>query len=542
MVSAGDWELDDMWMCQNCTYMNSNAQTRCLMCSINKGTEKEEDVSSRPTYRKVEAISALNGALATAMPYLNLKRCNAEQADVKQAEQAVTEQSLYIVLARVRAWIAFSTLEPFLSLVLQDERRQFSSQTRVNFNRILAMNAATKGTKAKQGAQMGIVPEESSHQFETLFGQAFQQLGHLNPIAFRGSYGNRICDVTFEGEGSTDAGGPYREAFDFMMQELQSDALFPSALLIRTPNHAGNTGTYRDCWILNPSASSSPALQQLVFLGRLMGYALRTRGYLNLCLAPLVWKQLLDLPLSIQDLEQVDVAAVQSTEFMRSSPELTADNFSEVFADETFTTTLSDGRIVDLKPGGSEIPVRFEEREDHARLTVHARLHEADRQLEALHEGFYSVVAPNCLKLVSWQALEKLVSGEQVINITLLKKNTSFSSDFGQAWEDNFWNVFEHDFTEEDRRAYLRFVFGRSRLPLNASEFSDRHKVTILTRSEPDQYLPVAHTCFFSIDVPLYSSREIIYAKLLYAVKNCVAIDADRDGVDRSVWAGLSES
>lgn len=42
-----------------------------------------------------------------------------------------------------------------------------------------------------------------------------------------------------------------------------------------------------------------------------------------------------------------------------------------------------------------------------------------------------------------------------------------------------------------------------------------------------DQYMPVAHTCFFSLELPRYSSLEITRDRLRYAIVNCQAIDVD---------------
>ena len=52
-------------------------------------------------------------------------------------------------------------------------------------------------------------------------------------------------------------------------------------------------------------------------------------------------------------------------------------------------------------------------------------------------------------------------------------------------------------------------------------------KIHTLEKPRPDQYFPVAHTCFFSIELPRYTSREIAYTKLLWAINNCESIDAD---------------
>ena len=42
-----------------------------------------------------------------------------------------------------------------------------------------------------------------------------------------------------------------------------------------------------------------------------------------------------------------------------------------------------------------------------------------------------------------------------------------------------------------------------------------------------DISLPVSHTCFFTIDIPKYSSADILYNKLIYAIRFCGEIDND---------------
>lgn len=49
----------------------------------------------------------------------------------------------------------------------------------------------------------------------------------------------RIFKVEFKGEGSIDAGGPYRDTITNMCNELQSSVL---PLLIPTPNNKNNHG------------------------------------------------------------------------------------------------------------------------------------------------------------------------------------------------------------------------------------------------------------------------------------------------------------
>ena len=48
-----------------------------------------------------------------------------------------------------------------------------------------------------------------------------------------------------------------------------------------------------------------------------------------------------------------------------------------------------------------------------------------------------------------------------------------------------------------------------------------------MDRKNPNQYCPVSHTCFFTLDLPNYSSETICRERLLYAIHNCQDIDAD---------------
>ena len=92
-----------------------------------------------------------------------------------------------------------------------------------------------------------------------------------------------------------------------------------------------------------------------------------------------------------------------------------------------------------------------------------------------------------------------------------------------------FWKVVEA-MDNSDRAALLAFAWGRRRMPL--SNAGVQLKLDLLS-GRGDEALPEAHTCFFSIDLPEYSSEETLRTKLLYAIHNCTAIDNDfhvRDG------------
>ena len=58
-----------------------------------------------------------------------------------------------------------------------------------------------------------------------------------------------------------------------------------------------------------------------------------------------------------------------------------------------------------------------------------------------------------------------------------------------------FWRVFE-SYTEEEKSDYLKFVWGRTRMPIDCDNLLYKHEV----RMKPDlsvRGFPLSHTCFF---------------------------------------------
>ena len=52
----------------------------------------------------------------------------------------------------------------------------------------------------------------------------------------------------------------------------------------------------------------------------------------------------------------------------------------------------------------------------------------------------------------------------------------------------------------------------------------------MMNEKKSDQSLPKADTCFFNIELPNYSTKEIMKSKLLLAINmDCVSINADEN-------------
>lgn len=120
-----------------------------------------------------------------------------------------------------------------------------------------------------------------------------------------------------------------------MCAELETGVI---PLFSRTPNGTANTGLNKDKYLVNPSSTTEDNLRQFLFLGILMGVAIRTRKPLDIHLAPPVWNKLVSLPLQTGDLQNVDslfITSIKSLSNIEKSG-VTAESFSSVIPIERF--------------------------------------------------------------------------------------------------------------------------------------------------------------------------------------------------------------
>ena len=168
------------------------------------------------------------------------------------------------------------------------------------------------------------------------------------------------------------------------------------------------------------------------------------------------------------------------------------------------------------------------------------RIDEFAVQCTSMARGLATQVPHHLLHLFTWSEMQLMVCGRPTIDVELLKENTEYGELLNATTPLvlRFWRVLR-ELSEYERQLYLRFVWGRSRLPLSSAEFPRKHKINILQKTNPDDYFPVAHTCFFSIDWPNYSTDEVARRRLLYAITHCQSIDADDTTTGKSGMSTL---
>lgn len=184
-------------------------------------------------------------------------------------------------------------------------------------------------------------------------------------------------------------------------------------------------------------------------------------------------------------------------------------------SDITYAVTTIDGKVKELVPGGAKRRVLHSDLRSFAEQALALRLNECTEQLAAMRRGLFSVVPERGIRLMTWSELEVTTAGQPEIDIALLRKHTEYE---GYRKSDRtirlFWNVLS-SFTNEERSMFIRFVWGRSRLPIT-KRWSRNMKVTYLSAGADS--LPLAHTCFFSIELPPYDTEAAMRRGLLVAI------------------------
>uniref|UniRef100_A0A8I5NTH4 E3 ubiquitin-protein ligase HERC2 n=3 Tax=Papio anubis TaxID=9555 RepID=A0A8I5NTH4_PAPAN len=377
----------------------------------------------------------------------------------------------------------------------------------VELNRIQVKRSRSKG---------GLAGPDGT---KSVFGQMCAKMSSFGPDSLL--LPHRVWKVKFVGESVDDCGGGYSESIAEICEELQN-GLTP--LLIVTPNGRDESGANRDCYLLSPAARAPVHSSMFRFLGVLLGIAIRTGSPLSLNLAEPVWKQLAGMSLTIADLSEVDKDFIPGLMYIRDN-EATSEEFEAMSL--PFTVPSASGQ--DIQLSSKHTHITLDNRAEYVRLAINYRLHEFDEQVAAVREGMARVVPVPLLSLFTGYELETMVCGSPDIPLHLLKSVATYKGIEPSAsliqW---FWEVME-SFSNTERSLFLRFVWGRTRLPRTIADFRGRDFVIqVLDKyNPPDHFLPESYTCFFLLKLPRYSCKQVLEEKLKYAIHFCKSIDTD---------------
>ena len=457
-------------------------------------SEMNSEISTLEVQARILLILYLNELIESILPHIDV--FNSDPASIGKKFQ------------RCSRYILSQVKQPILDKAIWESKagmNAFGGYSRLPASLTLSNTKAMLSESEKR-----IEPTTST----CCFVQAFHALHSLNADVFRYVFnGDCVFKVHFEEERGIDEGGVFREGITRIVEDLFSENI---NLLLLCPNGVHSVHINMDKYVPNPKYMSGIYLEMYEFVGKLMGMSLRAKLYLPFEFPPFVWKKLVGDEVDIEDLMDIDTI---SCRFIRDLMGCEDDGivdqefFSRKYGDRlTFTYNGSDGIQRDLVNGGTKVIVNFNNRNDYCEKVIAARLSEFDEQATSIAKGFKEVVPTDVIKLYSWSQFETLVCGTPTLDVDLWKRNTIYSG-LKQETCDLFWEVMR-SFTPKEQSGFVRFAWGRSRLP-NTKSFPTKME---LMKAGSYAILPVAHTCFFSVELPEYNTEEKMRHGLLTAI------------------------
>lgn len=318
-----------------------------------------------------------------------------------------------------------------------------------------------------------------------------------------------VCfNVKYEEEAGQDAGGLFRDSMSQIIADLFSDYLF---LFVPCANSVNQINVNMDKFVPNPRLNKECYTDLYKFVGILLGASIRQKFNLPFEFPQLIWKLLLQKTVTINDIELVDT---NITTRLSSLAQCTEEQFNTKFVDTTYLLTNSAGDEIELLPNGAEINLEYKDSEKYIALVTNHLLKEHDKQCEMMRSGLDLVISTNVLSIYTSEEIELLACGQPIVDIKILQEHTEYR---GYSNKDDiiiwFWEIFE-ELTNKERSQFIRFVYGRSRLPAgNKWIYSFK-----LVKAGNENFLPVSHTCFFQLDLPHYSTYEITKKNILTCI------------------------
>ena len=176
----------------------------------------------------------------------------------------------------------------------------------------------------------------------------------------------------------------------------------------------------------------------------------------------------------------------------------------------------------DIKENGSQVKVTAANMYEFVKLYAEFRMIKNIKlSLDQLKAGVYDVLPSSSLDGLHAEDFRLLLNGVADISIHTLASYTTISDESKETsrrpqFEKWFWTTLDR-MSQQEKQELLFFWTGSSHLP--ASEEGFQPLPTITLRPPSDQHLPTANTCINRLYIPVYSSKSILKAKLLQAIK-----------------------
>ncbi|KAI6183009.1 hypothetical protein M3Y97_00441600 [Aphelenchoides bicaudatus] len=294
--------------------------------------------------------------------------------------------------------------------------------------------------------------------------------------------------VIFAGEDAEDRGGVRKEFFALLFYEM----LQPTYGMF-SEDHESHF-----IWFTG-------IVEELVsyeVIGFLTGLAIHNFVLINTAFPLALYKKILNQPITLEDsLNCIRPKVIQYE----------GDDLEDVFCLDFSVNmeTFGHSTQIDLIENGSNVPVTQKNKARFVELYIERKMELGANglikdQLNAFIRGFTRVLNPDVLNLFQPRELMEISIGNENYDWQVFKQNTEYKGEYYSKHPAilAFWDVF-FELTSEEKRMFLLFLTGTDRIPLKGMQ-----EIKMFIQPEPEELLPVAHTCFNLLDLPKLTDRK----------------------------------
>ncbi|KAM4834292.1 putative E3 ubiquitin-protein ligase HERC3 isoform 4-T4 [Thomomys bottae] len=335
---------------------------------------------------------------------------------------------------------------------------------------------------------------------DNLVGDALRELSIHSDIDLK-----KPLKVIFDGEEAVDAGGVTKEFFLLLLKELLNPIY-------------GMFTYYQDSNLLWFSDTCFVEHNWFHLIGITCGLAIYNSTVVDLHFPLALYKKLLNVKPGLEDLKELSPTEGRSLQELLDYP---GEDIEETFC-LNFTICRESYGVVEQKkliPGGDGVAVCKGNRQEfvdaYVNYVFQLSIHE---WYTAFSSGFLKVCGGKVLELFQPSELRAMMVGNSNYNWDELQETAVYKGDYSATHPTVklFWETF-HEFPLEKKKKFLLFLTGSDRIPIYGMASL---QIVIQSTASGDEYLPVAHTCYNLLDLPKYSSKEILRARLTQALDN----------------------
>eukprot|EP01124_Arcella_intermedia_P029609 TRINITY_DN6301_c0_g1_i2.p1 TRINITY_DN6301_c0_g1~~TRINITY_DN6301_c0_g1_i2.p1 ORF type:complete len:378 (-),score=83.91 TRINITY_DN6301_c0_g1_i2:323-1360(-) len=243
--------------------------------------------------------------------------------------------------------------------------------------------------------------------------------------------------VKFEKEDGLDYGGMSRELVLCLSQEFVKPERH---LFVRS----------QDGYVFHITRNSDN-MDHFNYFGRFLAFSV----YHNKLITPrfnlVFYKHLLGKQLVFEDLKYIDGDAFNSFTKIKESNDINswALNFE-------ITEKNEDGAVktVELKPGGSDLNVTNENKQEFLNLVMEYHFYNTKAQMEAIKTGFYGLISLEAIQHFDPEELELMLNGITDIDVNDLKANTEYGEGISEFTPGSFPSFFFPSYSIPFRRLF----------------------------------------------------------------------------------------